>query len=577
MSKIHFTKTISISSLLTLVLAVAIPGLQAAAQDLKADLIFNNGDIHTPDGFEEAIAVANGVILAVGDNDEIDRYRDAGTEVIDLAGAGVVPGLHDMHVHPLGAGLQEYQCRFAQGLPPQQVFDAVAACVDAREEGEWVSGGQWDAASFGETPPHRSMLDQIAPNNPVVLTDISGHSAWANSLALELSGVDSDTPNPPGGIIERDARGEPTGLLRESAAGLVRGRVPGYTPEQQIEGLAKALDIMLAHGITSFTDAGVSEGSMRAYAALADQGRLKQRVRGCIMWRPAVFNANDAAAANDPIRRANLYARDRFSPDCIKMVLDGVPTDGHTAAMVEPYADHSHSDEVGRETGLLMIPQDQLNDAVIDLDARGYTVKFHAAGDAAVRAALDAVAAAREANGFSGLLHDSGHNSFVKMNDIQRARDIAATLEMSPYIWYPNPIIPDIAKAIGPERMERWIPVKDAIDAGALVVPGSDWPVVPEVNPWIGIETLVTRQQLGGGGERLGAQERISLEDAMAMFTVNSAVQMGMRHQTGSIEPGLLADFIVVDRNPFKAPVTDIHKTKVLKTVINGEVVYESE
>jgi len=223
-----------------------------------------------------------------------------------------------------------------------------------------------------------------------------------------------------------------------------------------------------------------------------------------------------------------------------------------------------------------MIPQETLDATVIDLDKRGYTVKFHAAGDAAVRAGLNAIEAARQANGFSGLMHNVGHNSFVQMNDIRRARNIAATFEMSPYIWYTNPIIPDIAKAIGPERMRRWIPVKDAIDAGALVVPGSDWPVVPEVNPWIGIETLVTRQQPGGGGETLGAQEKITLKQAFDMFTVSAALQMGHRNQVGTLEAGMLADLVVVDRNPFEIPITEVHKIRVLKTLVEGEVVYQA-
>ena len=157
-----------------------------------------------------------------------------------------------------------------------------------------------------------------------------------------------------------------------------------------------------------------------------------------------------------------------------------------------------------------------------------------------------------------------------------RTSDLAATFEFSPYIWYPNPIIPDIAKAVGEQRMKRWIPVKDALDAGALVVPGSDWSVVPSVNPWIAIETLVTRQKPGGGGEVLGAQERITLEQAIDLFTVNSARAMGDRSQVGTIERGMLADVIVLDRNPLKVPITDVHDTKVRMTLINGEIVYRA-
>ena len=549
----------------------------AAARPLfaeTADLILHNGQIYTPRGWAEALAVGSGVIVAVGNDESVQKFRAQQTRIIDLQGDTVVPGLHDMHVHPMSAGLQQLACNSPQGSSPQQILDAVRGCVAKHAKGEWITGGQWDAASFGKQGMHRSLLDGVAPDNPVVLSDISGHSTWANSKALQMAGITAKTPNPPGGVIERDDKGEPTGVMRESAAGLVRGgsQTP-LTPDQSAKALSWALLQMLSYGITSFTDAVVDESSMKLYADLADKGVLKQRVRGCIMWSP-MFNASQDSPF-DPIKRRNLYARDRFKPDCVKIMLDGVPTDGHTAAMVEPYADASNSDEA-RAKGMLMVKPEALNAAVIDFDAQGLTVKFHAAGDAAVREGLDAIEAARKANGFSGNLHNVGHNSFVQMSDFRRARDIQATFEMSPYIWYPNPIIPDIAKAIGPERMKRWTPVKDAIDSGALVVPGSDWNVVPSVDPWIAIETLVTRQKPGGGGEALGEVEKITLQQALDLFTVNSARHMGNRSKTGSIERGMLADLLVLDRNPFKIPVTQIHETKVKLTMINGEVVYQA-
>jgi predicted amidohydrolase YtcJ len=548
---------------------------QSVAAAPAADLILENGQFYTPHGFKEAIAVRNGLIDVVGTTDAVRARRDAHTKVIDLQGATVLPGLHDMHVHPGGAGLGNLQCRFPQGLTPKQLTDAVAGCVKKHAKGEWVVGGQWDAASFGKNGPHRSILDKISPDNPVALTDISGHSTWANSQALALANITKDTPNPPGGIIEKDAKGAPTGLLRESATGLVRRLVPPPTFEQQVAALDWALNTMLSSGITSFTDAGVDESGLKAYATLADEGKLKQRARVCIFWGRAFIDGRPSSAET-LIARRNFYARDRVQPDCVKIVLDGVPTDSHTAAMLEKYEPSPGKDEPGRAKGLLMVSPEVLNPLVTRLDAEGLTVKFHAAGDAAVRAGLDAIAAARQANGMSGPHHDVGHNSFVNMDDIRRARGIAATFEMSPYIWYPNPIIPDIRKAIGEERMKRWIPVKDAIDSGALVVPGSDWPVVPLVNPWIAIETLVTRQAPGGGGEELGAAEKITLEQAVNMFTVSSATQMGARNKSGTIEEGLFADLVVVDRNPFKIPVTQIHDTKVKMTVINGEVVYQA-
>jgi len=298
---------------------------------------------------------------------------------------------------------------------------------------------------------------------------------------------------------------------------------------------------------------------------------LKQRVKGCMVWRAT---SDPDAAKGDPeyITNRNLYARERFAPTCVKMFLDGVPTDSHTAALLQPYEGAKADDP--RAKGLLQIPAAVLNAAVTRFDAEGLTMKFHAAGDAAVREGLDAIAAAREANGFSGQLHEVAHNSLVDMSDIRRARLIGATFEMSPYIWFPTPLVPDNAKSVGPERMKRWTPVKDAIDADGLVVVGSDWTVMPDVSPWIAIETLVTRQVPGGGGEIIGAQERITLKQAIDLYTVNGAREMRARDKQGALEPGLFADFIVLDRNPLKIPVTQVHDTTVKVVVINGEVVY---
>lgn len=544
--------------------------IPAVALGQEADLILENARIHTPSGWAEALAVREGVIVAVGDGNRISELGGDATRVMNLEGATVLPGLHDLHVHPMGAGLSQFDCNFPQGSSREELLERVAACAADSEDGEWITGGQWDTSSFGDEPMHRRLLDEVAPDNPVSLVDISGHSLWVNSRALEQAGISNDTQNPSGGVIEKDTDGDVTGVLREAAAGLVRGIIPPPSPQQVRDALLWSSQLMLSHGITSYTDAGVRGPSLQAYAALADEGQLPQRINACMMWNAAAFSSGDSDGMPAFVVERNLYARERLSPDCIKIALDGVPTDGHTTAMVEPYAD-------SEDQGILMVPADELAELVTQWDAMGFQVKMHAAGDAAVRAGLDAIEAAREANGFSGRLHDVAHNSFVKMTDIQRARGIGATFEMSPYIWYANPITQDIVKAVGEERMQRWIPVRDAMEAGALVVPGSDWPVVPTVNPWVGIETLVTRQAPGGVGEPLGEAEKISLQQAVDMFTVNAARQLGNRHRTGAIEKGLLADLVVIDRNIFDIPVTEIHETQVLMTLIEGENVYKAE
>lgn len=560
----------TIKSFIALVLLSAtVVSFAATPPDSQADLILTGGKIYASNGWAEALAVKRGVIVAVGESDAVARYRTPATQIIDLEGAAVVPGLHDMHVHPMGSGHMQRQCAFPQGSTPQRIVQAVAACVAKRPKGEWINGGQWDAASFGKQPVHRSLLDKVSPDHPVALVDISIHAVWLNSKALALAGITRDTPDPIGGVIERDSKGEPTGVLRETARMLAQRVIPPPSAQENLEALSWSLSHMMSYGITAFTDAGVDVASMRAYAALADQGKLKQRVRGCIAWRPLPGNSE---ATQDPIELRNLYARERFRPDCVKIMLDGVPTDGHTAAMLDPYADIKADD--ARARGIAMVTPEVLKKALIEFDAQGLTVKMHAAGDAAVRSGLDAIEGARAANGFSGILHDVAHNSFVHMDDIRRARGLAATFEMSPYIWFPNPIIPDIAKAIGPERMRRWTPVKDAVDSGALVVPGSDWAVVPSVNPWLGFETLVTRQQPGGGGQALG--DPITLRQAFDLYTRNAARQLGNGSRTGVIAPGMLADVLVLDRNPFEIPVTQIHRTQVKLTIIQGEIVYRA-
>jgi hypothetical protein len=245
--------------------------------------------------------------------------------------------------------------------------------------------------------------------------------------------------------------------------------------------------------------------------------------------------------------------------------------------MLEPYADavEGRDDDASRY-GMLLLEQSVINEAVTRFDEQGLTVKFHAAGDAAVRSGLDAIAAAREANGMSALHHNVGHCTFISKEDLSRAQALNATFELSPYLWSPSPINDDITKAIGPERIERVWPFREAIDSGALVVAGSDWAVVPSVNPWIAIEALVTREEAGGSDRSFGKPQAIGLNEAIDLFTVNSAKHMGTEKQLGRIEPGMLADFIVVDRNPFEVPATELHRTEVLMTFIDGEKVFDA-
>lgn len=548
------------------------------------DLLLLNGNIKTPDGWQQALAVTDGRISAIGELSGLRATSNADTRIVDLKGRTVLPGFYDMHVHPVYGGISQSganytNCLIEQGADVTELQAVLSQCVGRLQPGDWLTGGQWDAAAL-EAVPHKSMLDKVTADFPVLLNDTSGHSGWANSRALELAGVTADTPDPEGGIIERDATGEPTGVLRELAVGIVRQHIPPPNASILEESLTWALDEMLSVGIVGLVEAsnGFVAGSRaeaELWTSLADKGQLKQRVRICMNWIPDNALADDGSSALIDKRRS--YDRERLKFDCIKLFMDGVPTDSHTAAMIEAYEStiEGRDDDASR-FGMLLIQPDDVNELVTRLDAQGLTVKFHAAGDRAVRAGLDAIEAARKVNGMSSLRHTVGHCTYIHPDDVSRGISLAATYELSPYLFSPSPIADDILYAVGAYRTLRVWPFRDLLDAGSFVVPGSDWSVVPSVNPWIAVETMITRQVPGGGDRTFGSTQGITLDEAIDLFTIASARQFGLGGQAGVIQEGYLADLVVLDRNPWEIPVTDLHKVGVEITIIDGEMVYQS-
>ena len=465
----------------------------------------------------------------------------------------------------------------SQGLTADEFLGQLETCVSKVSSSGWVTGGQWDILALG-TNPHRELLDKVSTDVPILLDDTSGHGAWVNSLALEMAGVNSNTRVPSGGVIERDASGEPTGVLWETAIELVRNKVPLPTDDVLRESLIWSLNEMLSYGITSYTEAsnGFIAGSLKEaqlYSELAKEGILKQRVRLCLNWNWYSRDGTNQFV----IDNRNRYVSDRLRLDCVKIYLDGVPTEAHTAAMLEPYVGTVTSLNAEGVSGALVVTQAETNSAVIDFDKQGLSVKFHAAGDAAVRSGLDALEAAYNANGPPTMRHSIGHSGFISKLDLPRAYQLGATFEMSPYLWAPSPIADELAQEVGAERAQRSWPVREAIDARALVVAGSDWSVVPSVNPWIGIETLVSREQVGGSEKSFGKSQAISVIEAIDIFSANAAQHMNAKDRLGRIVEGMVADLIVIDRNPLEISVSEIHDTQVILTMIEGEVVYQKE
>ena len=563
---------------LVLILGLMLCGVAHAQSTTPADTILTNGQIYTAEGsWAEALAIKGGVILAVGDNAAVQPYRAATTKVIDLGGHTVLPGFHDMHMHPLGAGQALRSCVLKREATPSEIRETVSLCASKAKRGEWITGGSWVNDVFKTAPQDRALLDEAAPNNPVILRDETGHSSWANSLALKMAGITKETPNPLNGVIEHRRDGEPNGLLREApAANLVRSKIPPTSPKEDAEALNLALQTTLAAGITTLQDAAASRQTLTAFTILADRGELKQRVKACLTWtyNPSGVDQNFEAVYNE----RNLYRRDRFEPSCVKIFGDGVPGEGHTAGMLDPYTAPVPGDtDDARRNGILNVPQDVMSKMVTRFDKDGMAMMIHCTGDACAREAVNAVAAAREANGWSGVLHQIAHDNFTTAADLKRGRQLGVSFEFSAYLYYLNGVTRDYLKAIGPQRFTRYKPVREAIDDGAIALEGSDWPVSPTPNPWIAIETLVTRKKPGGSDDPpLAPKEAITLKEAIDIYTVNAAKQFGNSDSVGSIKPGLFADLIVVDRNPFKVPITTVHDTKVETAIINGEVVYQA-
>ena len=550
-----------------------------AAATSAADTVYLSGDIYRVDEANsraEAMAVTDGVIVAVGSDAEIGALAGADTKRVDLGGRMVMPGIHDMHVHPKEAGeTHHFQCGFPFSLRIDEIIAKIRECAAATPKGEWIRGGQWAMELLdGEPVPHRALLDAVTTEHPVYLGDSTVHGAWLNSLALQKLGIDASTPDPNGGTILRDPdSGEPTGVLIDNAAYDVLSELPVYTHAQYETALEWAMLEMNQVGVTTIKDALTDSYGLAAYKRLADAGRLSMKVKASLGWKMSWIDSAEQERSN--IERRAEFSADRLDPNFIKIMLDGTPPT-RTAGMLEPYvADEAHGADF---LGELIHTPEQLAEDVVYLDAQGLTVKIHATGDRAVRVSLDAFAAARRANGASGLLHEVSHAELIHPDDRPRFKALNVIAELCPILWYPTPLVAWMAQIIGEDRANQFWPIKAMQELGAHQIYGSDWPsVVPDPNPWPGIEAMVSRRD--PYGKRPGAlwpEQAIDLATTLRIFIINGAVAGKQADRTGSLEVGKAADFIVLDRNLFNIPVEEIGDTQVLLTVIDGAAVYRS-
>jgi predicted amidohydrolase YtcJ len=559
----------------------------------EAELVFAGGAVYTADASRRrmvpavaadgrpasAVAVVNGRVEAIGTAGDRDIHDLMGpsTQVVDLRGRALLPGFQDAHVHPAFAGITMIGCNLIGVASLAEALNRIADFARQHPDREWIAGSGWRMEWFPGGTPDRRTLDRVTGSRPAYLSNRDGHGAWANTRALELAGVDARTPDPADGRIEREPDGGPQGTLHEGAANLVGALLPELTVEDRLAGLLLAQQHLHARGITAWQDAIVGDylGSpdpLPVYLAAAASGQLTARVEGALWWD----RTRGGEQLPDILGRRERGVAPRFRANTVKIMQDGV-AENFTAGMLEPYHDPTGCHDHG--SGLSYVDPVALRDYVAQLDALGFQVHLHAIGDRAVREALDAIAAARAANGFNDNRHHIAHLQVVHPDDVPRFAALDVTANMQGLWAAHEPQMDELTiPFIGPERTQRQYVFGDLVRSGARLAAGSDW-AVSSANPLRAIHVAVNRSLQGAAGteaEPFLPDQSVDLASALAAYTIGSAYVNHLDDQTGSIERGKMADLVVLDRDPFAHPASEIGSTGVLATYVQGEPVYMS-
>ncbi|MFJ9744135.1 amidohydrolase [Streptomyces chartreusis] len=541
---------------------------------MYADLLFTGGPVLTPEGrTATAVAVTGDRITAVG-HEEVHDLAGPRTELVDLAGRLLLPGFQDAHVHPVPAGLELTQCDLTGTRTADETLAAVRAYAEAHPEREWITGGGWSMEAFEGGTPTKELLDSLVPDRPVYLPNRDHHGAWVNSRALALAGITRDTPDPADGRIERDPSGEPSGTLQEGAMQLVGRLTPPATQADRLAALLHAQRHLHALGITAWQDALVGDflgmdNPAQAYLAAARDGSLTARVVGALWWDRERGSEQIPELAE--MREA--LSHGRFRATSVKLMLDGVAETG-TAALVDPYLDKCGCATANRGTSF--IDPEQLPKYVTELDALGFQCHFHALGDRAVRDALDAIEAARAANGLSDTRPHLAHLQVIQPADVPRFARLGAIANIQPLWAAHEPQMDELTiPFLGPERAAWQYPFGALLRSGARLAAGSDWPV-SSPDPLHGVHVAVNRVTPDADDAQVFLPgERIGLTEALTAYTAGSA-HVNHLDDTGEVRAGALADLVVLDRDPFAGPAEEIARTRVARTYVGGAQVYEA-
>ena len=536
-------------------------------QSQRADLIIVNARVFlAEDGFHEAIAIKGNTIAAVGRRAEIEKLIGEKTLQIDGGGCSVTPGFNDAHVHLFSGSESLQQVDLLEATSFEDIGSRIRSFATANPLKAVVVGRGWLYGFFPGGLPTREQLDAVIADRPAVMKCYDGHSLWLNSRALAAAGITRASQDPENGIIVRDARGEPTGVLKEAAMSLADGVMPKLTSAEKSDAIRAAIREAHRLGVTSVQEAGIGLSELEVLDLLRSSGELKLRMYLALTGHPRMTEAEVNQLDELRVRFKDL------SIGAVKLYADGV-IEAHTAALLQPYANNPMR-------GLPEYSQADLNRVIAMLDRHGYQIMVHAIGDGGIRMTLDAMELAAKENPAlaQGRRHRLEHLESISREDIPRFGQLGIIASMQPFHANPNSNIFNVwAVNLGPERASRAWSWKSIQDAGGRLAFGTDWPVVG-LDPRAGLHTAMTRQTLDGvpaGG--FGPEQRLSLSEALRAYTSGSAFAEFAEQKKGRLQAGMLADLVVWDRDIFAVPVSQVKDAHVVKTIYDGKVVFASE
>ena len=545
----------------TLFLLPALALLTSCSQSSEpASLVVRDARVWTGDDarpWAEAVAVSGDRILAVGENEEIDAFITGETSVIEGAGRLVTPGFIDSHVHFISGGFNLSSVLLRDAPTPQAFIDRIAEFARALEPGVWILGGDWDHEQWGGELPRRDWIDSVTTDNPVWVNRLDGHMALANTAALIAAGVTRDTDEVDGGTIERYDGGEPAGILKDNAMYLVDRVIPDPPDELKDRALDAAMDYVAAQGVTSVHDMG-SWSNVEVFERARNEGRMKTRIYAAIPlwdWQKLEARIDSTGRGDEWVRLGGL-----------KGFVDG-SLGSHTAAFMEPFTDAPD------DTGLLISTREDLYAWSSGADRAGLHVMVHAIGDRAIRMQLDIFERVAEENGPRDRRFRIEHAQHIAPDDIARFAGLGVIPSMQPYHAIDDGRWAE--KVIGPERIKTTYAFRSLLDSGARLALGSDWSVAP-ATPIEGIYAAVTRRTLDDRNpDGWVPEQKITVEEALRGYTVDAAYASYEEDIKGSLEPGKLADFVILDRDLTAMPTEEIRDAKVDLTVVGGKIAYE--